>query len=112
MFGCVPHLPIDLISPTCHSTTSSQSKSSYVKSWKDEMRECYQLAFQHTNERKIKDFIRGNTKQPCLTTLEPGDRVLIRNLPDTGGRARWEATEKTKSILSYLLLVMNLSFKK
>ena len=52
------------------------------------MRECYQLAFQHTNERKIKDFIRGNTKQPCLTTLEPGDRVLIHNLLDTGGRAR------------------------
>ena len=38
-------LPIDLILPTCSSTTPSQSKSSYVETWKNQMKEVYQLAF-------------------------------------------------------------------
>ena len=50
MFGRVPRLPIDLILPTCFSTTPSQSKSSYVETWKNQMKEAYQLAFQHSNE--------------------------------------------------------------
>ena len=94
MFGRVPRLPIDLILPTRSSTTPSQSKSSYVETWKNQMKEAYQLAFQHSNERKTKDVIRRNTKRPCLTTLEPGDRVLIRNLSERRGtdkmRSCWE----------------------
>ena len=39
------------------------------------MQEAYQLAFNHSMERKTKDIIRINTKRPCLTTLEPGSRV-------------------------------------
>ena len=85
MLGRVPHLPIDLILPTCSSTTPSQSKLSYVETWKNQMKEAYQLAFQHSNERKTKDDIRRNTKRPCLTTLEPGDKVLIHNLSKKGG---------------------------
>ena len=92
MFGRVPRLPIDLILRTCSSTTLSQS--SYVETCKNQMKEAYQLAFQHSNERKTKDVIRRNTNRPCLTTLEPGDRVLIRNLSERGGtckmRTYWE----------------------
>ena len=94
MFGRVSHLPIDLILPTCSSTTPSQSKSSYVETWKNQMKEAYQLAFQPSNERKTKDVIRRNTKRPCLTTLEPGDKVLIHKLSKKGGtgniRSYWE----------------------
>ena len=46
----------------------------------DQMKEAYQLAFQRSNERKVKDVIRRNTKRPFLATLELIDRVLIRNL--------------------------------
>ena len=46
MFGRVPHLPIDLVLPTCSSTTQTQSKPSYVETWKDQIKEAYQLAFQ------------------------------------------------------------------
>ena len=70
MFGHVPRLPIDLILPTCSSITPSQLKSSYVETWKNQMKEAYQLAFQHSNERKTKHVIRRNTKRPCLTSLE------------------------------------------
>ena len=58
------------------------------------MKEAYQLPFQHSNERKTKDFIRGNARRPCLTTLEPMDRVLVLNLSERGGtgkmRSYWE----------------------
>ena len=94
MFGRVPRLPIDLILPTYSSTTPSQSKLSYVRTWRDQMKGAYRLAFQHSNERKTKDIVRRNAKRPCLTTLEPGDRVLIHNLSERGGtgkmRSYWE----------------------
>ena len=90
MFGRVPHLPIGLILPICSSTTSSQSKSSYVETWKDKMKEAYQLDFQHSNERKTKDVIRRNTKRPCLTALEPGDKVSIEREGTGKMRSYWE----------------------
>ena len=63
-----------------------QHHSIYVETWKDQMKVAYyQLAFQHSNERKTKDVIRKNTKRPCLTTLKPRDKVLICNLSETGG---------------------------
>ena len=78
IFGHVPSLPTDLILPTCHSTTPSQLKSSYVETWKEQ-----KLAFKHFNERKTKGVVKQNTRRPCLTTLEPSDRVLIHNLLET-----------------------------
>ena len=56
----------------------------HVETLKKEMKEVYQIAFQYSSERKTKDVIRRNTKRPCLTTLEPGDRLLIRNLSERG----------------------------
>ena len=56
----------------------------------------------YSNQRKTKDVIRRNTKQPCLITLEPGDRVLTCNLSERGGtdkmRSYWE--EKIYNITS------------
>ena len=48
----------------------------------DQMKEAYQLAFQHSNERTVKDVIIRNTKRSSLATLELIDRVLIRNLSE------------------------------
>ena len=54
MFGRDPCLSIHLILPTRCSTTSSQSKSSYIETWKEQMKDSYQPAFQHSNERKTR----------------------------------------------------------
>ena len=52
------------------------------------MKEAYRLALQHSDDRKAKDISKNNTKRPCLTTLEPGDRVLIQNLSECGGNGK------------------------
>ena len=64
MFGRVPSLPIDLVLPTCSCTTQTQSKPSYVETWKDQIKEAHQLAFQPSNQRKTKDVITRNAKRP------------------------------------------------
>ena len=106
MFGCVPHLPIDLILPTCCSTTPSLLKPSYVETWKDQLKEAYQLAFQHSNEIKTKDVIRRNTKWPWLTTLEPLERVLICNLWERGRAGTMRSYREEKIYI--IILVMTL----
>ena len=85
-----------IILPTYSSITPSQSKPSYVETWSDQMKEAYQLAFQHSNKRKTKDVIRRNAKRQCLATLEPGDRVLIRNLSERGGTGKMRSYWKEK----------------
>lgn len=54
MFGCVPRLPIDSILSTYNSATPSQSKSSNVETWEDQIKKAEQIAFQHCTEIKTK----------------------------------------------------------
>ena len=92
LFGRHPRLPIDLIFQTTTSPTK-QDYPQYVKKWRTAMQEAYQLAGKKINERaatakKTYDrFVRSSI-------LQPGDRVLVRNLSERGGpgklRSFWE----------------------
>ena len=94
LFGRHPHLPINLIFQT-HSRTPATKTNypQYVKQWQNAMEEAYQVARNKINEK-------GNKTKKAYyrwvrsSVLEPGDRVLVRNLGERGGpgklRSFWE----------------------
>ncbi len=92
LFGRHPRLPIDLILQT-KTPSTKQDYPQYVKQWRTAMQESYRLAGQKINERAAKAkktydrFVRSSI-------LQPGDRVLVRNLSERGGpgklRSFWE----------------------
>ena len=92
LFGRKPRLPIDLILGTFTQSTTTTHQD-YVQKWKTAMLEAYKLA----KEKAIVTTTRGKKnydRKLNFTTLEPGDRVLVRNLTPRGGpaklRAYWE----------------------
>ena len=68
------------------------------------MRQAYQIAKNHSEARKKKDINRHNTKVKPLNIINPGDRVLVRNLSERGGtgklRNHWE--ERIHKIVSVI----------
>ena len=49
MFGRSPRLPMDLLMPTVIEIRTS--RSDYVKNWKEQTKEAYRLALQHSDDR-------------------------------------------------------------
>ncbi|XP_072569287.1 uncharacterized protein [Paramormyrops kingsleyae] len=79
MFGRQPRLPVDLIFNTSVSHDSPKFHSQYVQSLKTHLQESYKLAQKNaakTAERNKVHFDRRVTE----STLEEGDRVLVRNV--------------------------------
>jgi len=92
LYRRTPRLPIDLILGTDNST-NVMNHSEYVKKWKSTMQEAYNLARDNSNlssDRGKKHYDRKLN----FTTLQAGDRVLVRNLTPRGGpgklRSYWE----------------------
>ena len=83
MFGCHPRIPIDLVF-NLQSPAEGITYSHYVDNWQSTMRQAYAIA---TSKSKA----RGETAKAYYhhkvrsSVLRPGDRVLIKNLPECGG---------------------------
>ena len=92
LFGRTPRLPIDVILPSGHVHHANYPE--YVDSWKSQMKQAYDIAKRKSDERKGRDRKRRDQQKPLSTSLQKGDRVLIRNLTPRGGtgkmRAYWE----------------------
>lgn len=92
LFGRNPRLPIDVILPP--QGKNYQDYPSYVDSWQKQMKEAYRIALQTSNKRKGKDTSRHEVKKQISTSLNVGDRVLVRNMTPRGGtgklRSHWE----------------------
>lgn len=92
IFGRSPRLPIDLLF-NLKRDEDHGSYEDYVSHWKRKMQEAYQIAARNAD----KGAARGKAhydKKVQGRDLQPGDRVLIRNLTPRGGpgkiKSLWE----------------------
>ena len=94
LFGRHPKLPIDLILPSQLAKSQEITHEAYINKWKEQMHQAYKIAMEKSNKRKERDINRCNQSRSCLTTLQPRDRVLVKNLSQRGGtgklRSYWE----------------------
>ena len=92
LFGRHPRLPIDLIFKS-KTPSTKQEYPQFVKQWKDAMKEAYQRAGRQIIERSHRAK-KTYDRWVRSSVLEPGDRVLVRNLRERGGpgklRSFWE----------------------
>ena len=98
MFGRHPRLPIDFIFNVTPAVTPAADRFTYpqyVAHWQAAMKEAYRIAAEKSGARghKVKAHY---DKKVRSSTLEPGDRVLVKNLSERGGpgklRSFWEDT--------------------
>ena len=92
LFGRHPRLPVDLIFGLDQTPTPT-SHPEYAKKWKEAMTEAYHLAQERSQELASRNK-QSYDRHVNTATLQPGDRVLVRNLSPRGGpgklRAYWE----------------------
>lgn len=79
MFGREAKLPLDICFETCPNGKSDQSHSSYVAKLKENLQKAYKLATEASNKRHQQNK-RAYDKKLSFQNLEPGDRVLLKNL--------------------------------
>ena len=91
LFGRTPRLPIDLVFNL--KDCAQEDYNTYVQNWQHDMKEAYQIAQQNatkTTERGKEYY----NRRVSGGVLQPGDRVLVRNLTERGGpgklRSHWE----------------------
>ena len=92
LFGRSPRLPVDLIfGPSLEE--ASVTHTEYVDKWKFAMKEAYSLALKNTS-KSATDGKQQYDRKVRFSKLQPGDRVLVRNLSERGGpgklRSYWE----------------------
>ena len=92
LFGCSPHLSVDLMfGLSCEDTRMNHTE--YTEKWKVAMEDAYELARQNIS-KSADDGKKQYDRKVVFSSLQPGDRVLVRNLSERGGpgklRSHWE----------------------
>ena len=86
-------LPIGIILRNHIAENTKMTRRQYITKYQEVKKEAYNLAVQRSKNIKMKDKEPRN-RGACLRPLCPGERVLIRNLPEREGigtlRAYWE----------------------
>ena len=93
LFGRNPRLPVDLIFNLNQESNEQVNYNAYVRQWREDMKEAYEIAQRNATKAA------GRSKQyydrrVSGGVLQPGDRVLVRDLTERGGpgklRPHWE----------------------
>ena len=84
MFGREPVLPIDVVLNSENELDIPKSYPQYVKDWKNQMTEAFQIAFEKSEKNKERNRLRF-LRKPQLSTLKIGDRVLVKNVVERAG---------------------------
>jgi hypothetical protein len=94
LFGRSPRLPVDLVFGL-GETDDQLSHRGYVAKWKEGLQEAFEIARKNV-EKANEGAKRNYDKGKQCSVLQPGDRVLVRNLNEKGGpgklRSYWEDT--------------------
>ncbi|XP_038063005.1 uncharacterized protein LOC119733688 [Patiria miniata] len=98
LYGRPPRLPIDLTFGLSQAKEPPKNHQEYSQRWRRQMEEAYEVARRNADKSAARGKRQYDRKMQS-TVLQPGDRVLVRNLRETGGpgklRAHWESEVHT-----------------
>lgn len=97
LFGRSPRLPVDMLFGLC-TEPDTKDQRDYVEKWKQGMKEAYTIANENAQKAAERSKKHYDTKVRS-SVLQPGERVLIKNLTPRGGPGKlrnfWEDTVHT-----------------
>ena len=92
LFGRSPRLPVDLMFGLSREDTR-MNHTEYTEKWKVAMKDAYEMARQNIS-KSSEDGKKQYDRKVRFSSLQPGDRVLVRNLSERGRpgklRSYWE----------------------